>query len=705
MYDELGRAATNVPDLVSSDQHEKFPAEKTPEQAFRELEAALTGHDPLDLLTQLSLTYLFVPENEFQGEAADTHRRARGIEFLTGLLLTRPYPAGCEPSVTGRTVERYFHAVRLQLMKDSNFSSLSDPARILSDAKIYSLHVRGEAYPHQFFEWAASQYGEHDDWFRTTLGFTIADAITIARAIPLEYARRNYESKKRAREEGVARAEEFVGQGEVVASDCDTLAVQIGCMLHYGNSTELLAFTADELASFSGVTLETCGRLLDRLSQQFGYRNPDFPKTFTDPRSAPWDYNTLHERPLICKDNHYWLVEPTLLPTAIFTTFYFDLMDDESYRATFAEARGHWLEREVEARLQRVFPADSVLLNPRYPSGDEFSDVVVLHDRKVLIFQCKSKAMRRESRTGEDLEALRTDLSKAVNEAFAQGLRARDYLNANRTPRIIAGDRELTIDRHQVSEIFLVTITPLPLQHFTTRFANHSSALGMFPNGEYPWSLSLACLDVLTELLPTPATFLHYVTRRLQVERTAFLLDGDEMDILGLYLAQGLYFDDNRFAGFNSVSIGGLSGDVDRYVWDKYERGGSPKRPKQPAPPGFDRFVRDVEGLDFPYKTDCAMALLDLSENGRHEFIEGVQRVKSEALVRGKPHRLQTTVGKGKRGISFIAMDARGDSNALLRQVEMQSIKFKENHRCQEWIGFGSDAASSRTVDVALYVA
>ena len=190
MYDELRR---NVPDLVPDDQHKKFPVEMTPEQAFDKLEEALSGHDPLDLLTQSSLTYLFVPASEFKGEAADTHRRARQIEFLAGLLLTRPYPTGSESSVTGRTVElviaavdRYFHAVSLQLVQDTNFSSLSDPARILFDAKIYSLHVRGEAYPHQLFEWAVSQYGEHDDWFRTTLGFTIAEAITIAKAIPLE---------------------------------------------------------------------------------------------------------------------------------------------------------------------------------------------------------------------------------------------------------------------------------------------------------------------------------------------------------------------------------------------------------------------------------------------------------------------------------------------------------------------------------------
>lgn len=85
------------------------------------------------------------------------------------------------------------------------------------------------------------------------------------------------------------------------------------------------------------------------------------------------------------------------------------------------------------------------------------------------------------------------------------------------------------MDRSQMSAMFILTVTPLGLQSLATRFANHDAALGLFQAGGYPWSLSLADLDALTDLLPTPATFLHYATRRLQVERTPFSVFADEL--------------------------------------------------------------------------------------------------------------------------------------------------------------------------------
>ena len=52
----------------------------------------LAAHEPLGLLTQLTATFQFHPQGEFQGEGSDTARWQRCIEFLTGYLLVRPYP-------------------------------------------------------------------------------------------------------------------------------------------------------------------------------------------------------------------------------------------------------------------------------------------------------------------------------------------------------------------------------------------------------------------------------------------------------------------------------------------------------------------------------------------------------------------------------------------------------------------------------------
>jgi hypothetical protein len=46
----------------------------------------------------------------------------------------------------------------------------------------------------------------------------------------------------------------------------------------------ILGFTVEELAAVSELPVPTCASLLKRLSQDFGYRNSQHPKTFTDPK-------------------------------------------------------------------------------------------------------------------------------------------------------------------------------------------------------------------------------------------------------------------------------------------------------------------------------------------------------------------------------------------------------------------------------------
>ena len=85
---------------------------------------------------------------------------------------------------------------------------------------------------------------------------------------------------------------------------------------------------------------------------------------FSDPHSAPWDYNTLYERPFIQRGDRYWMLLSPIMQTVILTTFYFDLMQDAAYRPTFEEARGRWLEANTAEYLRRVFADKDVLLNP-----------------------------------------------------------------------------------------------------------------------------------------------------------------------------------------------------------------------------------------------------------------------------------------------------------------------------------------------------
>ena len=703
--------ASNLWNRHSMDEGMDDKATISVEDAFKELLEYVEKFDPIKLLSQLSLTHLSVPAGTYIDEDHnDIAKMIVYIEFLAGALLTREFPSDYDPEVTGQTLMRvkelcdsYYCATLMRgRVSPDNSGADSGPDSILGSVREYALWVRGEAYGHQYYDMARGIYGPHEARFRSALGFTINEVIAAVEAILEEYKRRiNAPGRKTASK----HAEELVNEHCLTGETKEQSKVQLACHLYFSRSDELLAFTQEELSVLSKLPRQVCIQILKRLSQEFGYRNPKFANTFCDPNAAPWDYNTLYERPFIRRGERYWMVLSPIIQTVVLTTFYFDLMQDASYRPTFEKARGRWLESKTAEYLRRVFDDEEVLLNPLYPDGNELADVLVLHDRKLLIFQCKSKGLTFEARMGGNAQQLKADLEKAVKDAFSQGVRARKYLLDTPQPvlRFKDRDHELQIDRSQVNGVFIINVTAAPLQNLTTRWASVNLHLGLFTSGDYPWSLSLVDLDVLTEILTEPAHFLHFATRRPAIEHAFREIIGDELDLLGFYLKQGgLYFDSVTLA---DVTLAGMSHTIDEYMFKKHTLGDSVVKPSTPMPPGFAELITGISASSAAYRVDVAMALLDFCYKKRLSFVEQVDAAKERTNEDHRPHDFSMSISRMKRGLSFLSMDAEGDQDLLFRRLRTLALRKKHKQQFSEWVGLGWDMSTDKIVDVVFYAA
>ena len=704
--------ASNLWNRHSMDEGMDDKATISVEDAFKELLEYVEKFDPIKLLSQLSLTHLSVPAGTYIDEDHNDIAKMRVyIEFLAGALLTREFPSDYDPEVTGQTLMRvkelcdsYYDTLMRGRVSPDDSGADSGPDSILESVRDYALWVRGEAYGHQYYDMARGIYGPHEAWFRSALGFTINEVIAAVEAISEEYKRRINAGRKTASK----HAEDLVNEHCLTGETKEQSKVQLACHLYFSRSDELLAFTPEELSVLSKLPRQVCIQILKRLSQEFGYRNPKFANTFCDPNAAPWDYNTLYERPFIRRGERYWMVLSPIIQTVVLTTFYFDLMQVASYRPTFEQARGRWLESKTAEYLRRVFNDEEVLLNPLYPGGNELSDVLVLHDQKLLIFQCKSKGLTFEARMGGNAQQLKADLEKAVKDAFSQGVRARKYLLDTPQPvlRFKDRDHELQIDRSQVNGVFIINVTAASLQNnLTTRWASVNPHLGLFTSGDYPWSLSLVDLDVLTEILPEPAHFLHFATRRRAIEHASREIIGNELYLLGFYLAQGLYFDLPEFEKIDSVTLDNMSHTINEYMFKKHILGDSVVKPSTPIPPGFAELITGISASGAAYRVDVAMALLDFSGKGRLSFVEQVDAAKERTREDHRPHDFSMFISRMKRRLSFLAMDAEGDQDLLFLSLKKLALLKKHQQQCSEWVGLGWDMSTDKVVDVVFYEA
>jgi len=683
------------------------------ETNFSNLIEIAEQHDPVKLLSQLTLTFLIVPEDQFVEESSDTVKWARKIEFLAGYLLAHEYPKNAKINVDGEDIERieklldeYFRSILVFLSTSiSNDEKNKEMEMEIKSTKIYSLYVRGESYPHQLREVAKNIYSQHDDWFVKKLGFTISDALSISESIINEYNRRINEERYSCLGRAKEYVNELISKGEANEENRKELEIRVGCYYYFSNSDQILSFSPDELVCFSGFSKEKCKKYLERLSQKFGYRKPNFHNAFSDPYSAPWDYNTLYERPIVLHNDKYFVPIPSLFNEVLLHTFYYDLIADNGYWKSEGEKKyGSWLEKKTAEFLNRVFPNSEVLLNPKFPNGNELCDVLVLHDRNVFVVECKTKRLRYDSQIGKNFDSIKDDLTKGVKESFEQAIRARDYFFNNQSPKIRVLDGELLVDSKQISNIFLMSVTLGGYQNLTTRLANINHALNLFSDNQYPWAISLFDLGVLTELIEYPSVFIHYARRRLTVEKTNFELGAGEIDLLGFYFSQGLNFETKDFKKINGAYLSGFSDEIDQYIFEKHECRKNPQKPKQKMPAGFEDYLKTIEKLESSYKTDCAVRLLDLSYQGRELFVSATEQIKEKSKNDGDLHGFFTVLNNNVLGFSFISMDANNDLEKLFMQVFSYAAIKKYTTKCKEWVGLGWDKNSKDVLNIAVFL-
>ena len=168
-----------------------------------------------------------------------------------------------------------------------------------------------------------------------------------------------------------------------------------------------------------------------------------------------FDVNPLRERPFLEHRAAHMLALPAALSRDVDT-----LMEGrvQAARPGFARQRAATLDRLVAGYLTRLLPGSSSHLNLHYEGAE--LDGLVLFERTALVVEGKASRISAAAQRG-DMERLRADVERAVEEAWRQGARAREYL-------LRAGESVFTAERGvetlrvpdgQVREVIIVNPT------------------------------------------------------------------------------------------------------------------------------------------------------------------------------------------------------------------------------------------------------
>jgi hypothetical protein len=277
---------------------------------------------------------------------------------------------------------------------------------------------------------------------------------------------------------------------------------------------------------------------LDRFSVELGnWEHPMGPEFWSID-----DLNPLHIHPYI-RDEEQILVPHIDVPRrALMTTFYYDLIQIDSYEGEFGNYWGDYIEEWAYDSLLSLFEKVDIFLNPVYntDSGavNEFTDIVVDAGQTIILIECKAAKLNIDTRSG-DFQALQRDLEDGIGKAASQ---LEDSLTVLRS-----ADDHIEIETHEKSwgfnpeansEIIPVVVLGEQYDAISTNFYDIATEDVPF----IPYVVNVMNLDIICEALTTSESFTQYMTGRIDHVRNNEFLSVDELDYLGLFIDEEIGF-------------------------------------------------------------------------------------------------------------------------------------------------------------------
>jgi hypothetical protein len=276
--------------------------------------------------------------------------------------------------------------------------------------------------------------------------------------------------------------------------------------------------------------------------------------------------NPVWRRPFIALDaQKLFLPLPGVLYAFPFQIFEQFILSNPLLQKVYSDARSGFLEEAIHHCIASGMPSartyQEVIWHDEGTNTYYENDVVSIIGNTIFLFEAKSGRLDDAARRGAELRLLR-NFKELFVEPAVQAARLENYINEKgKDARLwLKGTGEpirLDLERPKVIHKFSICI-----EHFAslTSAKHNLKTLGAIKSdGAWAPVLSLGELMLVWRCLDTEISFFHYLTRRATLEE-AFDFEGDEQDILSMYLINGLCVDSEQarerqlqFVGFDQL--------------------------------------------------------------------------------------------------------------------------------------------------------
>ncbi len=319
-------------------------------------------------------------------------------------------------------------------------------------------------------------------------------------------------------------------------------------------------------------------------------------------------------------------------------------------------------------------------------------DHIIQYSNNILICEEKSGNFS-ISPSRDELGTITTKLKRLISDAHDQGVRARDFIKQQKTALFLNSEKEKELEiiyNPNRTNFILINVTLEPLLSFSSGLKNIDS-LDIFSHSEYPWSVTLFDLDIITRHIKSPAVFIHYIERRLEVQTENLLFAIDELTFLNYYLEHGNFNIDSDEKSKHDLILIDSRGYLKKF--DQYYLEGK-EEPTLLIENEIKDIISELEQTQQEGFTDITNALLDLHHETRKKLINLIQTIRDKTLIDGQRHDFSCFTNNN---IGITGISQRGSEN-LINLLSLLCPLKKYQCQANRWIGLGINVLDSEHI-------
>ena len=539
-------------------------AETRRERNQSSLVELLTRTDRVALVAQASLSYQSRDRDTLESENDRLHAH---IEYLAlqaaGIGLATDSSRPVDPETLANDTNSAIELVRaifedsiaLLDLKSMHSARPADVREAVTQdyqhrTRLDSLAVRDRTHPEHHERIIHGCFDALDAECRSLLGFVATDAIQLSRAVLALLAVRLQprftnqrddtqtllKDIKRARRKGPSGDEYLDRLAKLTPKQARQVVADRIYGETFGEARSDACFTPTDLGEAAGVDEPAARAFLDA----FSFDESDFDDKL---HRFPYGCQPLSSTPVVKlgADLYFLPVSFTGLLASVRPRMEHLLSRDHAVHSRYLELRGRFVEEESTRILKKMLPGATSWTGIGWRGSETEGELdgLVACDDLALRIQAKSGRVDGSTRRGAP-DRMTSDLKKLIGAASEQHRRLAEALESA-APAALGFEPQVCQALQLPLQIDItVTLDDVSVWSAETHKLKHVAVVDA--DRRVPWVVSLSDLMVIGDLLQG-AHFVNYLLHRLRLEEHERVSAYEELDWVGHYLYEGLFFD------------------------------------------------------------------------------------------------------------------------------------------------------------------